>query len=186
MRFPTAPVKAPRTWPKSSASSSASGMALQLSATNWCARRVLLWWIARATTSLPVPVSPVIRMVLLVAATVSSSLNRRAIGAALADDRVEAITLVELGAQVGVLGLQSPLFERGVQRVQQFVDLKGFGDEIRRAALDRFDRMFDRAISRHDDRDDIRVALACRVDDCRAIDSGQSQVGDEYIERKVR
>ena len=74
-RLPTAPVNAPRTWPNSSASSSVSGIALQLSATNRCARRGLLWWIARATTSLPVPVSPVIRIVLLVGATVSSSWN---------------------------------------------------------------------------------------------------------------
>ena len=36
-------------------------------------RRGLLWWMARATSSLPVPVSPVIRTVLAVAATVSSS-----------------------------------------------------------------------------------------------------------------
>ena len=78
------------------------------------------------------------------------------------DDGIEAITFFELGAQVGVLGLQAPLFNRGVQCVQQFVDLKGFGDEIRRAALDRFDRMFDGPISRHDDRDDIRVSARVR------------------------
>ena len=35
-RLPTAPVNAPRTWPKSSASSSVSGIALQFSATNRC------------------------------------------------------------------------------------------------------------------------------------------------------
>ena len=40
---------------------------------NRAARRGLLWWMARATTSLPVPVSPVMRIVLLVAAIVSRS-----------------------------------------------------------------------------------------------------------------
>src|SRR5262249_54557048 len=40
-RVPTAPVNAPRTWPKSSASSSVSGIALQLMATNRLARRGL-------------------------------------------------------------------------------------------------------------------------------------------------
>ena len=79
-RLPTAPVNAPRTWPNSSASSSVSGIALQLSATKRCARRGLLWWIARATSSLPVPVSPVMRMVLFVGATVSSRWNRSRIG----------------------------------------------------------------------------------------------------------
>ena len=72
-REPTAPVKAPRTWPKSSASSSVSGIALQLMATNRCWRRGLLWWMARATISLPVPVSPVMSTVALVGATVSIS-----------------------------------------------------------------------------------------------------------------
>ena len=80
-RLPTAPVNAPRTWPNSSASSSDSGMAPQLSATNRSRRRGLLWWMALATSSLPVPVSPVISTVLLEAATVSSRANSRRIGA---------------------------------------------------------------------------------------------------------
>ncbi len=62
-RSDTAPVKAPRTWPNSSLSSNSLGMAAQLMATKgWRERRP--WaWIARATTSLPVPVSPVISTV---------------------------------------------------------------------------------------------------------------------------
>ena len=50
-------------------------MALQFSATKRCALRGLLWWIALATTSLPVPVSPVTRIVLAERATVSSIWN---------------------------------------------------------------------------------------------------------------
>ena len=75
-RVPTAPVNAPRTWPNSSASSRVSGIALQLSATKRCARRALAWWIARAASSFPVPVSPVMSTVLEVAATVSSIWKR--------------------------------------------------------------------------------------------------------------
>ena len=52
---PTAPVKAPRTWPKSSDSSSASGIAAQLTATNGWPARGERRWSSRATTSLPVP-----------------------------------------------------------------------------------------------------------------------------------
>src|ERR1051326_4323159 len=59
-----APVKAPRTWPKSSLSRRSAGMAVQLSGTNSLADRGLKSWIARATSSLPVPVSPVISTVL--------------------------------------------------------------------------------------------------------------------------
>ena len=59
----SAPVKAPFACPNSSLSSSVSGNAAQLSATKGPAPRVLPPWIARASTSLPVPVSPVSRTV---------------------------------------------------------------------------------------------------------------------------
>ena len=49
----------PRSWPKSSLSSSGSGSAAQLTATSGPSRVTSLKWIASATSSLPVPVSPV-------------------------------------------------------------------------------------------------------------------------------
>ena len=58
-RSRTAPVKAPRTWPKSSVSSSSPGSAAQLTTMKGPLRRGEWPWIARATTSLPVPLSPV-------------------------------------------------------------------------------------------------------------------------------
>jgi hypothetical protein len=69
----SAPVKAPRTWPKSSESSSVSDSAPQFSATNGRSLRCELKWIARAMSSLPVPDSPVMSTVLLVGAMVSTS-----------------------------------------------------------------------------------------------------------------
>ncbi len=71
----TAPVKEPFSWPKSSLSSRLSGRAAQLVAMKGWFRRWLWWWIARATTSLPVPVSPIINTVALVGATVLMSSN---------------------------------------------------------------------------------------------------------------
>ena len=50
-----APVKAPRTWPNSSLSSSPSGSAPQSTATKGPLRRALASWMARAASSLPVP-----------------------------------------------------------------------------------------------------------------------------------
>ena len=67
-----APVNAPRTWPKSSDSSSVSGIAAQLTLMSGMSRCALRSWIARATSSLPVPVSPVMSTVLLVSATRSA------------------------------------------------------------------------------------------------------------------
>ena len=66
-----APVKAPFSWPKSSDSSRFSGIAPQLSDTIGFSRRSEWKWIACATRPLPVPDSPVSRIVLLVRATVS-------------------------------------------------------------------------------------------------------------------
>ena len=57
-RSRSAPVKAPFTQPNSSLSSSVSGKAAQLMATKGCAARGLPRWMARAISSLPVPVSP--------------------------------------------------------------------------------------------------------------------------------
>ena len=53
-----APVNAPRSWPKSSLSSSDSESAAQLTETNGAPRAASSAWIARASTSLPTPVSP--------------------------------------------------------------------------------------------------------------------------------
>ena len=58
MRRSTAPVKAPFSWPKSSDSMMLSGTAPQLMATKGEPPRGLRSWMARATRSLPVPVSP--------------------------------------------------------------------------------------------------------------------------------
>src|SRR5947209_12780183 len=78
--FASAPVNAPRMWPNSSDSSSVSGSAPQLSATNGRSRRSEWKWIACATRPLPVPDSPVSRIVLLVRETVSIILNTASIG----------------------------------------------------------------------------------------------------------
>ena len=64
-----APVNAPFRWPKSYASTSWSGSAAQLISTKGFAARELLEWMARATSSLPVPVCPLMSTVMLVSAT---------------------------------------------------------------------------------------------------------------------
>ena len=58
-RWRSAPVNAPRSWPNSSDSSSVSGSAAQFTFTKGRAARGEPPWISPATSSLPVPVSPV-------------------------------------------------------------------------------------------------------------------------------
>src|SRR5258708_1162003 len=67
-----ASVNAPFTWPKSSLSMRAGGMAAQLTRMNGALARVLRSCRRCATTSLPLPVSPVMSTVALVAAMRSS------------------------------------------------------------------------------------------------------------------
>jgi hypothetical protein len=66
-----ASVKAPRLWPKSSLSRRASGIAPQFTATKGPSRRGPRRWSARATSSLPVPLSPSMRTVVSKAAATS-------------------------------------------------------------------------------------------------------------------
>jgi DNA-binding response OmpR family regulator len=54
----SAPVNAPFSWPNSSLSSRFSGIAAQLTRDERRVARGCCWWIARATSSLPVPLSP--------------------------------------------------------------------------------------------------------------------------------
>ena len=65
MRRSVAPVNAPFSWPNSSDSSSSAAMADVFSATNGASARGELSCNARATSSLPVPDSPVISTVML-------------------------------------------------------------------------------------------------------------------------
>src|SRR5205814_1203836 len=66
----TAPVNAPRRWPKSWLSSSVSESPAQLMATKGWAASAPRSWMVRATSSFPVPLSPLTRTVLLFPATV--------------------------------------------------------------------------------------------------------------------
>ena len=72
-RSATAPVNAPLRWPNISLSSKPSGMAAQLTATKGWSARLPCLWMARATISLPVPLSPVSRMVALLSRTESTA-----------------------------------------------------------------------------------------------------------------
>jgi len=68
-RVPVAPVKLPRACPNSSLSNTPSAIAPQSTAMNGPDARALEAWMARATSSLPVPLSPTTSTVASVSAT---------------------------------------------------------------------------------------------------------------------
>ena len=72
LRRRTAPVNAPFSCPNSSLSTRPAEIAAQFTLTSSRSRRGLASWIARATSSLPVPVSPVMRTVVFVPATIAT------------------------------------------------------------------------------------------------------------------
>ena len=160
-------------------------MALQLRATKRCWRRGLVWWIARATTSLPVPVSPVMSTVARARRHGLDHLAEVAHRPAAADHARQPVALLELLAQVGVLGAQPPLLERRFEHVQQLVELERLADEVGGAALDGVDGVLDGAVAGDDDADDARVALQGRVEHLAAVDAGQAQVRDQDVEGEL-
>ena len=87
--------------------------------------------------------------------------------------------------QVGVLALQAPLLERGVEDVHQLVELKRLGDEIGDAQLGHVDGVLHRAVAGDDDRDDAGIARERGFDDFAPVDAGQAQVGDDDVEGKT-
>src|SRR2546426_9252306 len=76
-RLWVAPVKAPFSWPNSSDAINAGGIAAQFTRTNARPERRDSLWMARATSSLPVPVSPLMRTVESVGATLVTCDNTR-------------------------------------------------------------------------------------------------------------
>ena len=77
MRWRSAPVKAPFSWPNSSDSSRFSCSAAQFTLTKLRPARSELWWMAPAISSLPVPVSPRMSTVELLLATLRTTPSTR-------------------------------------------------------------------------------------------------------------
>ena len=106
---------------------------------------------------------------------------------ALADDALELVPLFELLAQVGVLGAQPALLERGVDDVQQLVELERLLDEVARAALDGLDGVLHRAVAGDDDADDVGIDGAGLVEHRGAVGAAaQPEVGDDDVEGERR
>src|SRR5688572_12328973 len=91
-----APVKLPLTWPNSSDSSSVSGRPAQLTATNSLFCRGPSAWMARATTSLPTPLSPVIRTFASDRATRMTSSRSSSISGLVPTSRGDSPTLIRM------------------------------------------------------------------------------------------
>ena len=69
--------------------------------------------------------------------------------------------------------------------MEQVVELKGLGNEFRRAAFDRVDRVLDRSETGHHDAHEFRISRERRTEQLGPVDPGQSEIGQYDIERKL-
>ncbi len=120
-------VNAPFTWPKRVDSSSSGGSEPLFTATKTWSARGELAWMALATSSLPVPVSPVIRMVERLERHLADQIEHAHHALALADDVGEAVALLERALELGVLVFEAPARRsRGRSRCSSFSLSQGF------------------------------------------------------------
>ena len=141
--FSVAPVNEPFSWPKSSDSISSSGIAAQLTWMKRSRLRRLLRWIARATSSLPAPLSPSSSTVALVGAArlIASQIWRSDALSPTIWWRASTARFSERFSST-----QPRLVERVADRDQHALARQRLLDEVEGAELGRLDRGAHRAV----------------------------------------
>ena len=178
-RRSVAPVKAPFSWPKISLSSSVSGIAAQLIATNGCGR-------ARAQ------LVDRLRDQLLAGAGLAEDQHRgrrrrgllehlieRAHRRAVADDPAEAAAIVQLPAQRLVLALLLVDLGEPLEQALQLVRIERLGQVVLGAGLDRLDGGVDGALRGQQDHLDVVDLGLQRLQQLDAAHPRHDQVGDD-------
>ena len=175
-----APVKAPRAWPNSSDSSSDSDSAVQLTGTNGRCARVEREWMARATSSFPVPDSPITSTVALDGATARDQLvhleHARAFALDLGQPR-----LGRAPARRAFLRRQPLALERAADREAQLLDVERLRDIVVGAFADRLHRARD--VAERGDQDDRRLGglLRERAQHREAVRAIHAHVGHDQV-----
>ncbi len=160
-----APVNAPFSWPNSVLSTSSLGIAARFTATNGALARPASRWISRASSSLPVPVSP--RMSTFVASfatfcTVPMIVARRL---ARADDELALVGLGNLFAQADDVATEIlTLAGVGDERAQR-LQIDVLRRVVIRAEAHRLDGDLELLDLRDDDDLDVRIVLLRDLED---------------------
>ena len=176
----SAPVNAPLSCPNSSDSSSASGIAPQSSATNGRARRPLSRWIACATTSLPVPVSPEHEHGESRGRDGGDLLDHGADLRAGAHLRGES-RVADPAPELADLLAQRAGLERASHGDDDLVVIEWLGQVVERAEPDRADRGLDVIVGgqHHDRRHGIRGAQP--LEHLESVEVGQVKIEDDHV-----
>ena len=186
-----APVNAPFSWPNSSDSSIAGRQRGAVDAHERPRSRALLMWIARATISLPVPVSPRSSTVDVVGATCSTRAQHLAQRRRFADDGAEvelAVRVVrqhadvrrELLGEAPVLAHQREALDRVREDAAQLLRVPRLGDvAVDAPEVDRLDQHVDVRERGDDDADRVGADLARRLQQVEAGHLRHALVGDD-------
>ena len=177
LRIVMAPVNEPFSWPNSSVSSSVSGSAAQLTLISGCGLRLLARCSASATSSLPVPDSPVMRTVASDGATLPMSLKTSSIGLRRADDALAlGRALAELQAKGADLRAHVGVLEDAPQGGEQVVDVERLGDVVVGAVLHRLDGGRGAAEGGHHDDLELGVLALQLAEDADPVLVGQLDI----------
>ena len=130
-----APVNAPRTWPKSSLSKSVSTTAEQFTVTKRFVLRGPSLCSARATSSLPVPVSPVISAVRACGARRRIRSNSSCMAGAAANHSAEFQALGQLALELQYRAARGRLVANAGQQLAKALQVEWLGEEIHGAEL---------------------------------------------------
>ena len=114
---------------------------------------------ARTTSSLPVPLSPVIRTLASVGPDGFDGVEDLAHRRALPDQVAGTRDFGDGFAQADIFFFRAPVGQRFFHQMRDFVRIERLADVVVGAVLQRCDRGFDRGIARHHDDDQIGIHL---------------------------
>ena len=146
--------------------------------------RAEFWCSDRATSSLPVPLSPLMRIVVRLGAAWmirSNTCRMRELLPMMSPNRL-AVRLQVLPERA-VLGHQAPLRQRVAQDDQHLVVLERLRDVVVGAAFHRRDRVLDRRERRDHQHRQVVVDLLDLVERGDAVHAGHHDVHDRRVER---
>ena len=127
-------------------------------------------------SSLPVPLSPVIRTVALELATRSMTRNTSCIGLLTRDDVAHAVAVGELVAQVPVLLQQVKVLQGAVDVLASLLVGKGLLQVIEGAGAHRLHRRLDGGVGRHDHDQGVGTEPAHLAQELQPAHAGHQQI----------
>ena len=179
---PCAPVNAPRSWPKSSLSRRVSWSAPQSRMVREVAARGLLAWRARATSSLPVPLSPWIRTGESVRAALLTRASTRLIPGLRPTISGKGVMGRERRLEMQGLAPVNGLLVGRPQNMVQVLEIEGLRDEVEGAVSSDLRRCRHGTAGGGDDDLWRRGHGADRPKGVRSRHAGQVQVEKDYAD----